>query len=298
MDLNKNKIDIIKHLPIETDEHCWEIAVSGIGRLYLTPKDCDTTNDLSSFHPKQGKTLKDFSLVYISKGEGEYVSSDCPLKTITKGNVFITFPNQWHTYKPNPNTKWSEYWITFSGDYFERLLKHIVNKKDPIFHIGINEDITRLFSQILEYAIKQPTGFQTVISSLTLHLISLIYYINKNDNQYYESVNMQKVHEACIFMEENIYDKFTLEDIAKSMNMSYSNFRKVFKLYKGITPHQYIIKIKLRKVKELLNNTNMSIHDIATKLNFESADYFSCFFKNRTGVSPMSYRKKITPNNE
>ena len=37
----------------------------------------------------------------------------------------------------------------------------------------------------------------------------------------------------------------------------------------------------------------MSVQDIAMKLNFGSANYFSCFFKSKTGISPLSYRKKF-----
>ncbi len=292
MNINENKVDIIKHLPIKEEDQFWEIAVSGIGHLHITPKSSNTTNEIYAYHPKQGRTLKDFSLVYINKGDGEFISTDCTLKQITKGDLFIVFPNQWYNYTPNSNTKWDEYWITFKGEYFERILKHIVNKKEPIFHIGINEELIKIFTQIFDYATMQPIGFQAIISNLTLQIISLIHCISKNDAQNYESVNMQKIQEACIFMQEHIYEKFTLEDIAKSTNMSYSNFRKVFKLHTGITPHQYILQIKLRKIKDLLNNTNISIHDIATKLNFESSDYFSYFFKSKTGMSPLSYRKK------
>ena len=89
------------------------------------------------------------------------------------------------------------------------------------------------------------------------------------------------------------YDKLTPEDIAESINMSYSNLRKSFKRYTGITIHQYILQQKISNIKKLLDNTEMSVQDIAMKLNFGSANYFSCFFKSKTGISPLSYRKKF-----
>ena len=93
-------------------------------------------------------------------------------------------------------------------------------------------------------------------------------------------------------------DKFTPEDIAESINMSYSNFRKSFKQYTGIAPHQYMLQLKLSKIKDLLSSTEMSIQDIAMKLNFESADYFSYFFRSKTGINPLSYRKEIEKQRE
>ncbi len=101
------------------------------------------------------------------------------------------------------------------------------------------------------------------------------------------------IQEACVLMRENIYDKFTPEDIAESINMSYSNFRKSFKQYTGIAPHQYMLQLKLSKIKDLLSSTEVSIQDIAMKRsNFESADYFSYFFRSKTGVKPTLLPKR------
>ena len=86
--------------------------------------------------------------------------------------------------------------------------------------------------------------------------------------------------------------------IDESINMSYSNFRKSFKQYTGIAPHQYMLQLKLSKIKDLLSSTEMSIQDIAMKLNFESADYFSYFFRSKTGINPLSYRKEIEKQRE
>ena len=129
-----------------------------------------------------------------------------------------------------------------------------------------------------------------------MHTIGLIYSINKNQDC--GPVSMQKIQEACVLMRENTYDKFTPEDIAESINMSYSNFRKSFKQYTGIAPHQYMLQLKLSKIKDLLSSTEMSIQDIAMKLNFESADYFSYFFRSKTGINPLSYRKEIEKQRE
>ena len=87
---------------------------------------------------------------------------------------------------------------------------------------------------MLDCARAQKSGFQAVLAGITMHTIGLIYSINKNQD--YGSVSMQKIQEACVLMRENIYDKFTPEDIAESINMSYSNFRKSFKQYTGIAP--------------------------------------------------------------
>ena len=144
---------------------------------------------------------------------------------------------------------------------------------------------------MLDCATAQRAGFQALLTGTLMHIIGIVYSINKNQD--YGNASMQKIQEACIRMRENIYDKFTPEEIAQSLNMSYSNFRKSFKQCTGVAPHQYLLQLKLSKTKDLLSNTDMSIQEIAMKLNFESADYFSYFFRSKTGINPISYRKEI-----
>ena len=191
---------------------------------------------------------------------------------------------------------WNEYFVTFQGEYFNKLLNKIFQPNDPIIHIGINEQIVKHFLEMLDCAKAQSPGFQAVMAGIMMHMIGDIYSINKNYDC--EPASLQKIQEACVLILENIYDKLTPEDIAESINMSYSNFRKSFKQYTGIAPHQYMLQLKLSKIKDLLSSTEMSIQDIAMKLNFESADYFSYFFRSKTGINPLSYRKEIEKQRE
>ena len=255
MDFDRSKHNVIKYLPTNNDENIWGMSISGIGFQSIDPKGSYPLKGHPigyTFNPDRGRIIDEFALVYIVKGEGTFTSINCLEKKISKGDAFFIFPGQWHSYQPIANIGWDEYYVTFQGDYFEKLLNGIINRANPIFHIGMNDQIVKHFGEMLD----------------------------------------------CVRMRENIYDKFTPEDIAESINMSYSNFRKSFKQYTGIAPHQYMLQLKLSKIKDLLSSTEMSIQDIAMKLNFESADYFSYFFRSKTGINPLSYRKEIEKQRE
>lgn len=233
---NRSKHNAIKYLPTNGDENIWKMSISGVGFQSIDKKDSYPLKGHPigyTFNPDRGRIIDEFALVYIIEGEGIFFSTSCPEKKIAKGDAFFLFPRQWHTYKPYSNTGWDEYWTTFKGDYFETLLNNIVNKTNPIFHIGINEQIVNNFTEMIECARGQKAGFQSVLAGIIMHTIGLIYSINKNQD--YASVHMQKIQEACVLMRENIYDKFTPEDVARSINMSYSSFRKLFKEYTGLS---------------------------------------------------------------
>lgn len=293
MDFDRSKHNVIKYLPTNNDENTWGMSISGIGFQSIDPQNTYPLKGHPigyTFNPERGRIIEEFALVYIIKGEGVFTSINCTKKKISKGDVFFIFPEQWHSYQPTVNIGWDEYYVTFQGEYFLKLLNEIINRENPIYHIGINDQIVKHFSEMLDCAMAQKTGFQAVLAGITMHIIGLIYSISKNQDC--GSDSMQKIQEACVLIRENIYNKFTPEDIAESINMSYSKFRKLFKQFTGIAPHQYMLQLKLSKIKDLLNSTEMSIQDIAMKLNFESADYFSYFFKSKTGVNPLSYRKE------
>lgn len=283
MKISHKKHNIIKYLHTSIEESIWEISVSSISfHTYTSQEDVQT--------PFQGKIINEFALIYIINGKGFFSSIDCPEENLSKGDIFFIYPDQWNHYYPDTETGWEIYSVTFHGEYVEKLLNHIFSRKAPVFHIGIKEHIVQHLEEMLDCAIAQQAGFQAILSGLLLHVISLIYSINKNPENV--PTNMQKIQEACIFLRNNIYTSFTLEELAHSMNMSYSNFRKSFKQCMGLSPHQYLLQLKLNEIKNLLSNTTLSIHDIAFKLNFESPDYFSYFFKSKTNISPLAYRKE------
>ena len=74
--------------------------------------------------------------------------------------------------------------------------------------------------------------------------------------------------------------------------MSYSNFRKLFKEYTGLSPALYQQELKIQRAKNLLATTGDSIKEIADRLHFESPDYFSARFRAKTGMRPSEFRSE------
>ena len=60
----------------------------------------------------------------------------------------------------------------------------------------------------------------------------------------------------------------------------------------GTTPIKYINNLRMKKAKELLANSDMSISEISELVGFQSIHYFSRNFKEREGCAPLAYRRK------
>ena len=153
MDFDRSKHNVIKYLPTNNDENIWGMSISGIGFQSIDPKGSYPLKGHPigyTFNPDRGRIIDEFALVYIVKGEGTFASINCFEKKISKGDAFFIFPGQWHSYQPIANIGWDEYYVTFQGDYFEKLLNGIINRANPIFHIGMNDQIVKHFGEMLE----------------------------------------------------------------------------------------------------------------------------------------------------
>ena len=128
-------------------------------------------------------------------------------------------------------------------------------------------------------------------SSLVLNLLGQVYYEDLNFQLEEDTFTVNKINEAKLIFKNNVGHSITAQEVAKKINVSYSWFRQMFKKHTGISPIQYYLQQKHLIAKELLSNPNLSISEVAYKLNYGNASQFSTFFKEKEGVSPTTFRK-------
>ena len=96
------------------------------------------------------------------------------------------------------------------------------------------------------------------------------------------------------YMQTNVYNNLSLQDLADYFEISPSYICRVFKIYYSDTPISYYNKIKIEEARRLLNvYQNMKIKDIAEMLGFGDQYYFSKVFKQQYGVSPLMYKTQL-----
>lgn len=102
---------------------------------------------------------------------------------------------------------------------------------------------------------------------------------------------------VILYIEKNITDKMTVEDIAKQVYMSPAHLHCVFKDFYGIPLAEYVRREKLKKSMELLKETDDKVSDIAYDVGFEHESSFIRSFKREFGMTPGEVRKKGNPAN-
>lgn len=105
--------------------------------------------------------------------------------------------------------------------------------------------------------------------------------------------NLEHVNKAIDYMLIYYNRNTTIRDISSSVYFSSNHFIRIFKQQTGQTPHEYLVSIRLEKAKEMLNNDEFCIEDIARLCGFVNPGHFSTLFKRFEGVTPTEYRKRI-----
>jgi AraC-like DNA-binding protein len=285
---------MLKYLVTNAQDLLWGITVTTVG-THQIKKDYDVYPpraghpDKYYFQSKEGRVLDEFQLVYITKGEGKFYTSKKTCVDVKEGDIMLLMPGLWHCYYPSKKTGWNEYWIGFKGEVMDlRARNGFLNNENCIYKVGMRDEIVNLYQQAINVATTESTAYQQVLAGIANLLLGLSMAYDKE--QQFENYTVLQMTKAKMIIRENIYSKITPEEIANTLNMSYSWFRKTFKEFTGLSPASYMQKLKLQAAKDSLVSTNQSIKEIAYNLHYDNSEHFSTQFKKHIGLSPKDFR--------
>ena len=94
------------------------------------------------------------------------------------------------------------------------------------------------------------------------------------------------------FIREHLQDDFTLADIAKAACTSTFYICKLFKRHTRLNLTEYVSRLRVEKARELLQNPQLRISEIAYEVGFQSLTHFNRVFRTLAGQSPSEYREE------
>ncbi len=284
----------IKYIPQNQRDLRWGLTVTSTGHQIIQPGEeypPPGHKHEYMFSPYKGRVLSEYQLLYIVGGRGTLLTNGGGKNEVKSGDMFLLFPGEWHSYMPDPEYGWNEYWIGFSGmniDY--RVENGFFSKEQPLYHLGYDEYTVNLYLKAIDAAKRQEPCFQQLLAGIVNHLLGIVAMSRGKQTAGTSEYTLDIINKAKNMMIELIEEDISIPYIAESLNMGYSKFRKLFKQITGQSPGQYFIELRLSRAKEMLRNTNASIKEISVTLHFENTEYFSAQFRKRTGMTPSQFR--------
>jgi AraC-like DNA-binding protein len=98
---------------------------------------------------------------------------------------------------------------------------------------------------------------------------------------------------AAGFMEAHAEQPLDLATVARRVELSPFHFLRLFRRELGLTPHQHLIRSRIRRAIERLVETDLPVTDIALEVGFEDLSNFVRTFHRHVGCAPSAFRRKI-----
>ena len=202
-------------------------------------------------------------------------------------DLYVMFPNEKIHYVTPTGSYWTSWWVGVYGSLTDTLMEMLgVTKDNPFIHIRDNYTMECLMKEIYDTSLNSDASSKMKCISLLYELFS---FLMKDAGSTYKS---DIISDAQNLIEHNLSGQISVADLAEKLGINPSYLTRIFKQKHSKSPKDYILDHKIKRAKELLKNTDVSVTDIARSVGFDDPLYFSRLFKKRTTLTPTEYRVK------
>lgn len=232
-------------------------------------------------------------LIYNIEGSGEiWVENTRHL--LPPDHFFIIPADKPHRYFSTGGDPWSIYWIHFTGEKAGLFCRY---SQQPAYiernkFSRIAERI-QLFEEIF-LILERGYSIETLeyVNLCLGRLLATFSHLSQFSNMTSQSPP-DAVSRSINYMLENLRHKLYLEDLAREAGLSASHFSRLFTRQTGHSPIDYFNQLKIQHACRLLDNTSLTVKEVAGELGFEDQFYFSRTFHKVMNLSPLKYRSKL-----
>ena len=283
-----------RYFPVSARDERWGLYANTAGESRIAPGSVYPP----AGHPKgfafdwqHGRVLDAFQLVYISAGRGQFESQRFSA-AIEPGHAFLLVPGVWHRFAPHPDTGWHEHWLGFDGLIARRWLKHrFLSARHPVVKINAEDTALALFRRVLQAVRANRPALQQLLAGAAAELAG-IFYSSQQTPPTVETRHTDAIELAIARMHREFMGPLELPQLARELGVSYSWFRSTFTVHTGLSPHQYLLELRLVRARTLLDETALPVKVIAMQTGFNDEHYFSRLFRRKLKLTPSQWRQR------
>ena len=248
--------------------------------LAMAGKTLPTPNYTIHHSYKDGYLWDWYNFEYVLSGKG-YIETREKKLCVQAGDLFFLNKLQQHVYYADKSDPYEKVFLVVSGSLVDRMLAaHNVTESARVVRTDARDIFEQAFS-VIEHG-KLSQNAYTELCCCILRLIQRIAPPNF-------SAAATDAHPADLirsYIDYNIYERLTLEDLANIVHRSVSQTERIFKTKYGVSPIRYVLDKKLDTARTLFRATFLNVGEVAERLSFANVKYFSRQFKLRFGQTP------------
>lgn len=219
---------------------------------------------------------------------------------LTQNDIFCLHPNMKHSYSVldySPETPLKMFWLAFDGAQAPSLLRRIgVTRDKPFLRNRLTPELLEWIHKLLKTISGQPQNIELKIQSNLYSIFELL--ANYNENSQEKAHTNIWLKQSIDYIHAHYMEGISVAEVVRVASVHRSHFYNEFNQLLGISPRQYLIKLRMDRASEMLMKTDLNITEVSLSIGYPDLYSFSRAFYNYYGMSPTHYRAKIFQYNE
>jgi AraC-like DNA-binding protein len=250
------------------------------------------------FNPAQENILRPNGYPYYHwiqtvSGTGTFIYQNQKIY-LPENNGFLILPHLAHAYKNEQNnTPWQTVYVTFDGMMVKEILMTLGLYQSSFFHWEQEAPLSTFIKNVLTKR-EETTDYFSIHASSTVYefLLLLKKYGKTNKGNLKETSNLVTLYSLIDWMKSHLSNpNVGLDDMALYINTSKRHLNSLFQKNFHVTPYAYFVNLRIQQAKKLLlENSSVTIGNIAQQVGFRSTSHFVATFRKIVGIPPEKYR--------
>ena len=279
----KNEIVRQSYFRIKNDPLCSDVAaydidliVNSCGEAVLNPE----------WRCSKLFARKDFYLIYSLGGDMVGRIGDVPV-TIESGDVICIPPGVEYILgsKKSANEGAYYFWLRFTGSEAEETLLRSGLTPGKVYSVGRCDDVFSFYERLFSEFRVPGESFEY---DAAVQLRYILYVFGKAARK----KSVSRLDKSIKYIHTHLHHNITVEALASMEYLGVSRYRELFNSITGISPVEYITRLRIGRAKDLLTQNNASIEEVGEASGYANRYYFQRIFKKYTGKTPGEYRKE------
>jgi AraC family transcriptional regulator len=118
----------------------------------------------------------------------------------------------------------------------------------------------------------------------------------RSQRRYRGGLGAPRLRRIQELVQANMEGELTLDEMSQSVGLSTAHFSQMFRQSTGESPHQFVLRNRVERAKEMLQAAEMRVLEVAVACGFKTQQHFARVFRRVCGVSPTEYRHEFLSN--
>lgn len=202
------------------------------------------------------------------------------------GDAYVLLPGDAVRHVTGPGSHRDGVWCALEGASVGKFLKEAgITSESPYIAAAHFDEVRQWLQNLVDCWSNRDSGAQLRQTACAYGLLGALLKGQTAD------VGNTWLNKAVGYMQTNYAEIANVEEVAKQVGLERAWFSTQFKKKAGISPHQYLIRLRVQKACQLLNTTDYSVSEIAYLVGLEPHN-FSRLFKREMDLTPQEYQQK------